>query len=228
MSRRGLALFASLLLSLLSQLTALAQQRGERVLTVGVRGGYGQSNISFQPHQSREQRPSMEFGAAFRFTNLPHLGCSLELLYSRTGYQTTEFRERREGHPVPLGEPLECQDTWLRLPFLLHLQYTLGYLHAEALGGGYIDYLLSERVGAVGTPLVPQPIYFHTHNPFGAGLEAGGGIGLATRWGRFMIEYRTWYRLTNLYERPRIPKQDEPRSNPRNQTVGLAYYYILR
>ena len=228
MWRPSLSFWTSVVFCLVLVSASFAQQRGERVLALGVRGGYGRSNISFQPYQSRAQRPSQVLGASFRFTNQKYLGCVMELVYERTAYQTTEYTARREGHPVPLGTPLECQDTWLRLPFFMQLRYRLGYLYVEALGGGYVDYLLSERAGAVGASLATQPIYYSTHYPLGAGLEAGGGIGLATAWGTLMVEYRTWYRLTNLYERSRIPKQDEPRSNLRNQTVGLAYYYILR
>lgn len=214
-------------LSLLASSLAQAQQRGALEYAVGLRGGYGRSNITFQPFQSHTQRPSREFGVAFRFSNVRVLGLAVELLYARTAYQTTEYLARREGHPVPLGHPLECENTWLRLPLLLHLRHTLGVLHIEALGGGYLDYLLGERVGPSVPELARQSIYLHTHNPLGVGMEAGGGIGFVFTWGTLLVEYRTWYRLTSLYERTRIPKQDEPRSNARNQTVGLAYYYVF-
>lgn len=227
MRRSRLVLLLCLLLSAFASSRGVAQQRGALEYAVGLRGGYGRSNITFQPFQSHSQRPSREFGVAFRFSNVRVLGLAVELLYARTAYQTTEYLARREGHPVPLGHPLECENTWLRLPLLLHLRHTLGVLHIEALGGGYLDYLLGERVGPSVPELARQSIYLHTHNPLGVGMEAGGGIGFVFTWGTLLVEYRTWYRLTSLYERPRIPKQDEPRSNARNQTVGLAYYYVF-
>ena len=110
----------------------------------------------------------------------------------------------------------------------MHLKFPISFFQVELLAGGYADYLLDERIGATTSTLYKQPLYFSTHNRLGVGIEGGAGLGIHTPVGNFMLEYRTWYRLTNLYSRDRVSKQDEPRSNVRNQSVGLAYYYVFR
>ncbi len=212
------------------QTSSLAQERmrREREISVGVRAGIGSANITFQPSQNRKARTSYEGGIAFRLAQHKYLGMVCELLYTQTGYQTTEYSPRITGHPVALGEPFECRETWLRLPLFMHLKFPISFFQVELLAGGYADYLLDERIGATTSTLYKQPLYFSTHNRLGVGIEGGAGLGIHTPVGNFMLEYRTWYRLTNLYSRDRVSKQDEPRSNVRNQSVGLAYYYVFR
>ncbi len=210
-----------------SAVSAQERMRGEREVALGLRGAWGSSNITFQPSQNRQARSSYEFGLAFRLAQLKHLGMVCELLYAQTGYQTTEYTARVTGHPVPTGQPFECREAWLRLPLFMHLKFPLSFFQVEVLGGGYADYLLSEQIGATSTSLYQQTLYLSTHNRLGVGIEGGAGLGVRTPIGNFMLEYRTWYRLTNLYDRERVPRQDEPRSNVRNQSVGVAYYYVF-
>jgi len=211
-----------------SAVSAQERMRGEREIGIGVRGALGSANITFQPSQSREGRRSYEFGVAFRLAQQKYLGLALELLYAQTGYKTIEYTPRVTGHPVTVGQPFECRESWLRLPLFMHLKFPMSFFQVDVLAGGYTDYLLSEEIGATIATLHREKLYLSTYNRLGVGIEGGAGLGVHTPIGNFMLEYRTWYRLTNLYERERVPKQDEPRSNVRNQSVGVAYYYVFR
>lgn len=212
------------------QLSISAQERmrSDREVSIGVRGGIGSSNITFQPSQSREGLRSYEMGIAFRLARQKYLGLALDLLYTQTGYQTIEYTPRATGHPVNVGQPFECRETWLRLPLFMHLRFPISFLQVELLAGGYADYLLAEKMGATAATLYRENLYLSKYNRLGVGIEGGAGLGVHTKVGNFMLEYRTWYRLTNLYNRDRVPKQDEPRSNVRNQSVAVAYYYVFR
>ncbi len=220
-------LFSTITLLVVFPIVVRAQERmtGDLEMSLGVRGGYGWSNITFLPSQTHQGRNSSEFGLVFRLAKTKYLGLATELIYSRTGYQTTEYRQRPLSHPVSLGQPFECRDTWLRWPLFMHLKFKVGLFSVDLLGGAYVDYLLSEHLGASASVLQPQERYLRTHNLFGLGIEGGAGLGYETPFGLFMFEYRTWYRLSNIYRRERIPKQNEPRSNVRNQLVGIAFYY---
>ena len=58
-------------------------------------------------------------------------------------------------------------------------------------------------------------------------ILGGIGVGLNTRIGSFVVEYRTFYRLTSLYAGAQLPKLDMPRSNMRGQEASLSYYYTF-
>ena len=42
-----------------------------------------------------------------------------------------------------------------------------------------------------------------------------------------MLEYRGFYRFTDLYRRDRTPMQEEPRQGLRGQMLSLSCYYTL-
>lgn len=223
---RRFVLFVTLCL-LLTELQAQERMSDTMRYAVGLRAGYAFSNITFQPYQTREAGNGIEMALAFRMAKIPYLGIDFELVYSQTSYKTIEYTARSPKHPVALGESLYARDTWLQIPLLLNLSFDLSLLHIDLLGGGYADFLLTEHLGRNASQLAEQKLYTAIYNRLGVGMEGGGALGIKTSIGNFMLEYRTWYRLTNLYERERIPKRDEPRSNVRNQTIGIAYYYIF-
>lgn len=191
---------------------------------VGLRGGLGPSSITIMPYQPRSGQLGFEGGLMFQLAVQKHLGMRLELNYGQTGYKTVEDRLRKGGEESWVNRVISARQSWVNLPILLVLEYAFGPVVIRADGGGYFDYLLSERVGVAGG-VRRQALSLSTHGRFGVGLCGGGSIGVNTPVGEFFIEYRSGYRQTDLYNRGRIPKVSEPRSNVHNQIIGVGYLY---
>ncbi len=194
--------------------------------TVGARLGVGISRITFDPFQPRYGGLKVEGGALFGISAERYFGMQVELNFARTAYATVEARQRKVGLREWIGERLQVENLWLQLPILAEGHYQYKRLLMRLQVGGFLDYLLVERAG-IGGAMERMKLQSWAYNRLGVGVCGGGGLGIATRLGSFHLDYRFNYRLTNLYDRERIPAANEPRSNLRDHGLSITYAYTF-
>ncbi|PIE83778.1 MAG: hypothetical protein CSA07_05140 [Bacteroidia bacterium] len=221
----GMRRLLLLLLSLLGLLQAGgAQEVKVDTLTfkVGARAGVGISSITFQPYQYRRSGLKLEGGLVFGISAEKYFGMQLEVNFARTGYETVELRPRKGGAREWVGQWLRVENVWLQLPLVTDLHYKYKRLLLRLQGGGFLDYLLAEQAG-IGGRTERMALQSWAYNRLGVGMCGGGGLGMATGIGDFHLDYRFYYRLTNLYARERIAGVNEPRSNLRQHSISITY-----
>lgn len=200
-------------------------------LAVGARGGAGFSKVSFLPYQDTRGGISYEAGLSLRLTRHDYVAMLVELNYLHTAYRTKEYTLRNymiaDADRWQGTQEIGGANDWIALPCLLQLYYHFPHLTLQAVGGGVVDYMLTDYV-ALEQKLEKQPMFQGVaHQRPGIGILGGAAIGVRSRVGTFLVEYRFYYRFTNLYHRERIPKAAEPASRLMNHFVGIAYYFTL-
>ncbi|PID90501.1 MAG: hypothetical protein CSA97_02575 [Bacteroidetes bacterium] len=223
--RCGLVLLLALL-CLLPRVKAQDVTVDTITLTVGARVGVGISRITFQPFQPRYPGLKAEGGVVFGVSAERYFGMQVELDFARTAFETVEAHQRKIGQKEWIGERLKVENLWLQLPILAEGHYRYKRLLMRLQVGGFLDYLLIERAG-IGGAMERMDLKSWAYNRLGVGVCGGGGLGIATSFGNFHLDYRFNYRLTNLYDRERIPGANEPRSNPRDHGLSITYTYTF-
>lgn len=220
------ALLFLLLFTISLQLTA--QETGDLNLDIGLHGGGGFSSITIRPYQPTSSRPALVLGITIRVLNTKigplDFGLQLEGNYSHLSYATTNYTMPNYNQIAPEDNRAISLTQWIAMPLMLLIQWKTGYFCLQATGGAFADYLLNETFG-------PKEGFQHmskhpsTYQILGFGAGGGAAIGVDTPIGTFLIEYRSNYRLANLYRRELLPGADQPRSNIKTQLFGLVYYY---
>lgn len=195
-------------------------------VSFGVRGGVGQSSVSFRPYQQGQSGRAFDVGVFVRLRGDMPLAMQVEFGYMRTGYTTREFTARNGMPEDWLGRDLQVTQHWATLPVMGDFAYSIGWFGFRVFGGAMVDYLLGETLQAEGRRLA-QKLYEGLYHRLGVGVLGGGGLGVVLPIGSIMLEYRGFYRFTDLYRRDRTPMQEEPRQGLRGQMLSLSYYYTL-
>lgn len=227
-ARALVTLCAICLALLLTPAAAHGQEVGKRLhaLSVGVRGGVGSGGVTIRPYQPTHSALLYDIGLRAALHSSKNLAMVLEFNFRRTGY-TSSYPTPHSSTPPSLEASLyAAQQDWLTLPLLMEGRVHIGPVSINVFAGPEGDLLLTERAGKAGV-LTKQPLHSSLHQRLGMSILGGIGVGLNTRIGSFVVEYRTFYRLTSLYAGAQLPKLDMPRSNMRGQEASLSYYYTF-
>lgn len=205
---------------------AVAQPDTALHVSVGVHAEYGLPKLSIRPYTSAHGGMRWGTGLSVRLDNSNIFGMNVELNYAFTDYRVEEDTPRpfNESTFIPGEQRGSLQ--WLELPLIAEIGYQFPKWRIYALGGGYADYLLSERFGAPGA-MTEQPLLLSTHYRLGGGLLGGAGIGFVSRYGALIFEYRAGLRLVNLYKRNVEGGLETPSQKLASHSFGLTYYYTF-
>lgn len=194
-------------------------------LSVGVHGEYGFTRLSVKPYAPTRGGRRIGGGVSVRLDNSKIFGMNAELNYTLTEYRVVEESPRPfNGEGFTPGEQ-SCRQTWLELPLIAEIGYRFPVWRVYVLGGCYGDFLLRERFGPGGA-LRKQAILHSTHNRLGGGLVGGAGVGVVTKFGAFIFEYRAAMRLVSLYKRD-YTQGVPPSETLTSHSFGLNYYYTF-
>lgn len=196
-------------------------------ISVGVHAEYGFSNLRVRPYTPTHGGARWGTGLSIRLDNSKIFGMNAELNYTLTEYRVEESTPRPFNNKVDFtpGEQ-KARMRWVEVPLIAEIGYQFPMWRVFALGGGYADYLVSERFGSKGV-MPKQKLLLTTHYRFGGGLIGGAGVGLVTRYGALIFEYRAAIRLVSLYKRTLEGGLESPNETLTSQSFGLTYYYTF-
>lgn len=204
----------------------LAQPDTALNVSIGLHGEYGFTSLSVRPYAATHGGKRFGGGVSVRLDNSKIFGANIELNYAASSHRVVEKVPRPFNEQTFTPGEQECQQRWLELPIIAEIGYRFPMWRVYALGGGYADFLLAEKFGAKGA-LQRQQVLFSTHYRFGGGLVGGAGVGIETRYGALIFEYRAAVRLVNLYKRTLESGIDILRQRLSSQSFGLSYYYTF-
>lgn len=205
---------------------AVAQPDTALHVSVGLHVEYGFSKLRVKPYAPTHGGARWGAGLSVRLDNSKIFGMNAELNYTATEYRVEEAAPRPFNEASFVPGVQKCRMRWVELPIIAEIGYQFPLWRVFALGGGYADYLVSERFGPQGQ-MPKQKILLSTHYRLGGGLVGGAGIGLVTRFGAIIFEYRAAMRLVTLYRRQSVSGLDGPSETLVSQSFGLTYYYTF-
>lgn len=230
----------SLLLSLST--LSVSAQIGEprRTISVGINGGVSMSSVTFDPTIKQGMHLGPNFGLTLRLTSEKYFKtlCALqiELNHATLGWKEDIYDSNDE----PLPDTYSRNAHYLQLPLLARLGW--GYERRGLMGyivaGPQLGYLYKETteqsaewtLTGEGVPDRPNGMYAQYDMPiehkFDYGITAGAGIEWATAIGRFALDGRYYYGLSDLYGNSK--KDVFARSNLGVITVKLTYLIDIR
>lgn len=227
MNFRAVAAVAVLCSSLsLTTWSAFAQPDTAIHLSVGVHAEYGFSKLRVKPYTPSKSGARWATGVSVRLDNSKIFGMNVELNYTATEYRVEEATPRPFNELTFTPGEQKARMRWIEIPLIAEIGYRFPMWRVFALGGGYADYLVSERFGSQGV-MPKQKLLLSTHHRIGGGLIGGAGVGLVTRYGALVFEYRAAMRLVSLYKRTLAGGLETPSETLTSQSFGLTYYYTF-
>lgn len=229
------------LLTYLIAITAMAQV-GEprRTISVGVNGGVSLSQISFDPTIKQAMHVGPTFGLTLRLVGEKYFKtlCALqiELNHSQLGWKEDIYSSADE----PLTDTYARHAYYLQPAMLARLGW--GYenrgLMGYILAGPQFGYLYRESTergptwttDEEGNPDRPGGVFAQYSMPiehkFDYGITAGAGVEWATSIGRFALDGRYYYGLSDLFGNSK--RDFFSRSNLGVITIKLTYLIDIR
>ena len=206
---------------------AYAQPDTALRVSFGLRGEYGFTSLSVRPYAETHGGKRFGGGVFLRLDNSNIFALNVGFNYAAASYRVVETAARpfNEASFVP-GEQA-CRQQWVELPLIAEIGWNFSRWRVYALGGCYADFLIREKFGQRGGELQRQTLLWSTHYRLGAGLIGGAGVGIATRGGTLVFEYRAAMRLVSLYKRTVEGGLVAPRQRLSAQAFGLSYYYTI-
>lgn len=231
------ACLAALVCALILCLPAKAQiGEARRSIAVGVNAGIAMNNIGFDPKIKQNLHMGPTFGVTARFTSEKYFNvlCALqlELNYAMLGWNENVLNANSE----PLPDTYRRDQHYVQLPVLARLamgnkkETVLGYF----LAGPQVGYCFKEStkqsdftLNAAGIPDRPNSTVeqydLGIEKRFDYGITAGLGLEIATKAGRFLIEGRYYYGLSDIFKNSK--KDTFSRSN--NGTIVAKVTYLI-
>ena len=198
---------AFLLFLLVTTLSAWAQVGQRRsMLAVGAGGGVTLNRISFNPTIKQDWKMGAMAGITVRYTCEKYFAaiCSVqgEVNYADLGWQelieTSEDTYRRHMHYIEV--PILCRLAWGREKRGAQFAFVVGPQVGYCFGEN------DERTGpwtSQTLALRPNQVNYQydmsVENRFDYGITAGLGVELATKIGRFNIEGRYYFALSDIF-----------------------------
>ncbi|MDR0427765.1 MAG: PorT family protein [Dysgonamonadaceae bacterium] len=197
----------------------------------GITGGVTLSGVRFVPYVAQEKILQNQAGVALRYISEKNFGFQIELNYSNRGWRelTDEVRKNRYARSI----------SYIELPFMTHIYFDMGkrvrgvfnlgpqigyavgeklverVLYAEPAG-----YSNAESLYASGN--VPDYYFRDIQRKFDYGIIGGGGIELKTGIGRFVLEGRYYFGLSDVFNNART---DYFQASA-NQVISIKLTYL--
>lgn len=220
-----------LILFLFSLTPALAQVGDSRhLLSVGINGGLGTSNVSFIPTIKQAFHPGMTIGGTIRYTSEKYFflicGNQIECNVVNRGWK----EQIEDGS----GNEYNRVATYIEIPIFAHLGFGREFRGVQGFVnlGPQVAFLIGETENYGGrTPWDisnrPNQVTWQygkaITNKVDYGIAAGAGIELRTGIGAFGIEGRYYFGLGNIYG---ITKKDYF-GRCANSTISVRATYLF-
>lgn len=205
-------------------------------IAVGFSGGVALNTIGFDPTIKQNMHIGPTFGITARFTSEKYFNtyCALQV---ELNYATLGWKENiLDSDSQPLPDSYQRDQRYVQLPVLARLGWgkekrgLMGYV----LAGPQVGYCIGEKTKASnftlddeGNPLRPNGMFAQygkeIERKFDYGITAGAGIELGTKIGRFLIEGRYYYGLSDIFKNSK--KDTFGRSN--NGTIYAKMTYLI-
>lgn len=205
-------------------------------IAVGFSGGVALNTIGFDPTIKQNMHIGPTFGVTMRFTSEKYFNtyCALQV---ELNYATLGWKENiLDSNSQPLPDSYQRDQRYIQLPVLARLGWgkekrgLMGYV----LAGPQVGYCIGEKtkasdftIDAEGNPLRPNGMFaqygMEIERNFDYGITAGAGIELGTKIGRFLIEGRYYYGLSDIFKNSK--KDTFGRSN--NGTIYAKMTYLI-
>jgi len=205
---------------------------------IGVNGGVNLNKMSFQPEIKQTYLVGQSFGLSARYIHEKYFalicGIQGEINYTKRGWSeafTNEGDDRGYQHTM----------TYVEVPFLAHLALAFNKDSGSRFffnAGPQVAFLLDEKSKFSGTWTADQitaredPDNYISNqykttadNDFDYGIVGGAGVDIATSIGRFCIEGRYYYALSDIYSNAK--KNYFDRSAHTDIVFKLTYFFSL-
>ena len=217
-----------ILIALLSLTTHTRAQVGEQryQMSVGAHAGINLCSISLSPSIRQGTLQTLTGGIVVRYVSEKYFnmicGAQLELNYTQRGWS-----EHYDDYP---SLKYDRTMNYIEIPLMAHLAFgnehgLMGFVHL----GPYAAFFLSDSYTQDGSwsnySLNTDQHTQDVENRFDYGLAGGGGIELNTRIGRFQLEGRYYYGLSDFFSCTK--KDDFSRAAHSIITIRVGYLFDL-
>lgn len=205
-------------------------------IAIGFSGGVALNTIGFDPTIKQSMHIGPTYGVVARFSSEKYFKtyCALQV---ELNYTTLGWRENiLDSQSQPLPDTYQRDQRYIQLPILARLGWgqekrgLMGYF----LAGPQLGYCTGEKtkqsnftLDSEGNPLRPNGMFaqydMQIERKFDYGITAGVGLELATKAGRFLIEGRYYYGLSDIFKNSK--KDTFGRSN--NGTIIAKMTYLI-
>lgn len=216
-------------------------QIGERrnSIALGVSGGIALNTIGFNPTVKQSMHLGETYGLVARFTSEKYFktycALQLEVNYTRLGWRENVLNAQSE----PLPDTYRRDIHYIQFPVLARLGWGREYkgFMGYFLAGPQIGYCLGEKsvqsdftLNDEGNPDRPNGLFEQYHmdveKKFEYGITAGLGVELSTAAGRFLLEGRYYYGLSDIFKNSK--KDVFGRSNHNTIVAKITYLFDLK
>lgn len=230
--------FILCLLALCCSALPVQAQIGEprNSIAVGVSGGVVLNTIGFDPTIKQSMHVGSTFGVVARFTSEKYFNtfCALQL---EVNYSNLGWRENiLDAQSNPLPDTYRRDLHYIQFPVLARLGWGREYkgFMGYFLAGPQLGYCFGEKsvqsdftLNADGVPDRPNGMYAQygmgIERKFDYGITAGLGVEVSTSLGRFLLEGRYYYGLSDIFKNSK--KDTFGRSN--NGTIVAKVTYLI-
>lgn len=217
-------LFTSILLLLFVPLVSFGQNNGfKHEWALGINGTVNFSRISFAPNVKQNWLQQFGGGITGRYISESHWGIQAELNISMRGW---EEKYDEEVNPNHYSRSL----TYLEIPIMTHLYFQTGSKGRIFLNAGpQIGFCLGdkelEREENSTNPDLDFSYYdFDIKNKFDYGIVGGLGFELNSSIGRFVLEGRYYYGLSDLFSNKKTDRFQA--SGNQVLSIKLTYFFL--
>lgn len=225
---RGIAFAAVLLLGIGVLLPTSASAQIDQLqsnFAIGFNAGVNLNGVSFSPSVRQKSKPDMTGGLSLRYISEKYFGMTcgvlMEINYSRRGWS-----EHYDEYP---DATYERTMNYVEVPFLAHLAFGKRAVQFFIHAGPQIGFLLSDShtIGGDWSGMtVPQTQHDEEiQKNFDYGIAGGGGLELKTGVGRFLLEGRYYYALSDFFGNDK--KEYFGRSAHSALAVKLTYLFDI-
>ena len=191
-----------------------AQKNFEPETHLGIKLGFNNSSVRFDPTVEQNFRQGFIGGISFKHIEQKNLGIQVELNFLQAGW----------GENLDDGTDYRRRLNYMQLPVMTHVNFgdqTKFFLNI----GPYVGYLLSENESTNSFSKADTSDYYGTkvQNRFDFGLTGGLGVSKSTLIGQFQLEGRGTFGLTSLYE---IDRENDLASS-QNLMVEISLTYFI-
>lgn len=208
---------AFIILLTLAQQLSYAQQKFEPEWSFGVNAGATMSRISFSPRILQTMLIQPTGGISVRYISEKNVGLLAELNYSMRGWQLKQ-------DSLVNKDVYARSISYLELPFMTHIYIESGKRVRFFINlGPQIGYYLGAK--ELDRDIKSDETYYDmkVKNKFDYGIVAGAGIELKTGIGRFALDGRYYFGLSDVFGSTR----SDVFQRSSNQVIGVKLVYYI-
>ncbi|MDW7690967.1 porin family protein [Flammeovirgaceae bacterium SG7u.111] len=197
------------------------KQEAKAQFSIGLKGGYNFSSVTFEPDISTEFRTGYTGGLVFRNSIKPNVGLIAEINYTQKGW--TELFPRTD---ILDARRAYFEYDYIEVPFMTHIYFGGGFAKVILNLGPHFSYLLSQNSYAELAP-GDEITYNYTEEntiKFEYGISIGAGLRFNLgKAGDLHVEFRAAQGLNNILDR----EQPDTPIGSQNLAMGAQVTYFI-